>query len=114
MAMDLDEFCPTDSELLTFLLRFIAKEPLRDDGFITECDVYKQEPWLTYSYGRHSCGDITSSYRYFITPIHKKRGRMFCKSVGDNIGKWKQKYDYININRGRKKSLIYNDRNNMC
>ena len=51
MAMYLDEFCPTDLELLTFLLRFIAKQPLCDDNFITECDVYEQEPWITYSYG---------------------------------------------------------------
>ncbi|MCD7451480.1 hypothetical protein HAX54_012149 [Datura stramonium] len=48
MMMELYEFRPTDLELLTFLLRFIAKEPLCDDGFITQHDLYKQEPWETY------------------------------------------------------------------
>uniref|UniRef100_M1DBU3 NAC domain-containing protein n=1 Tax=Solanum tuberosum TaxID=4113 RepID=M1DBU3_SOLTU len=38
-------FHPRDSELFTFLLRFIAEKDLSDNGFITECDVYKREPW---------------------------------------------------------------------
>ncbi|XP_059301974.1 NAC domain-containing protein 1-like [Lycium ferocissimum] len=116
--MDLDElaqgFRPTDLELFTFLLRFIAKEPLCDDGFITELDVYKQEPWESYGHGRHCGGqdnEDTSIYRYFITPLKKKKGR-FCRTVGKNIGTWKQRdrgNDVImkgSIN-GRKNGLCY-------
>ncbi|MCD9558870.1 hypothetical protein HAX54_016499 [Datura stramonium] len=115
MMMELYEFRPTDLELLTFLLRFIAKEPLCDDGFITQHDLYKQEPWETYRYGRHYRGvqdhneDDTSSYRYFITPIRKKKSR-FRRTVGEKIGIWKQMDDVIIScceNSGRKKSLCY-------
>ncbi|KAG5601825.1 hypothetical protein H5410_033195 [Solanum commersonii] len=91
----------------------VENEPLCDDGFITELDVNKQPPWVTYSYGCHSCGvqDNTSSYRYFITPISNRRGRSVHRTVGGNIGKWKKIYEEI-INRGRKIRLIYDDRNN--
>ncbi|XP_060186912.1 NAC domain containing protein 52-like [Lycium barbarum] len=108
-------FCPTDSELLTFLLRFIAKEPLCDNDFITEHDVYKQEPWETYSHGRHCGGQDngdTSIYRYFITPTKKKHGRLICRTVRKNIGTWKQQdkgKDVVmkGLNNGRKNSLCY-------
>ncbi|KAG5610575.1 hypothetical protein H5410_021856 [Solanum commersonii] len=59
LVMEFEEdgyrFHPRDSELFTFLLRFIAEKDLCDNGFITECDVYKHEPCVTYGYGRH-CG----------------------------------------------------------
>ncbi|KAM3375210.1 hypothetical protein P3S68_013924 [Capsicum galapagoense] len=59
--MELEEgyrFHPTDSELLTFLVRFIAGKNLYGDGYITEHDVYKQEPWVTYRYGCHCGGEV--------------------------------------------------------
>ncbi|PHU28797.1 hypothetical protein BC332_00890 [Capsicum chinense] len=128
-------FHPTDSELLAFLLRFIAEKDLRDDGYITEHDVYKQEPWVTYGCGCHCGGEDdgdTSSYRYFITPMHKnkikkkkkslgddKKKDRFCRIVGEKLGTWKQKDKGKNVimtsfgNQsksliiGRKKSLCY-------
>ncbi|KAM3322352.1 hypothetical protein P3S67_003503 [Capsicum chacoense] len=128
-------FHPTDSELLAFLLRFIAEKDLRDDGYITEHDVYKQEPWVTYGCGCHCGGEDdgdTSSYRYFISPMHKnkikkkkkslgddKKKDRFCRIVGEKLGTWKQKDKGKNVimtsfgNQsksliiGRKKSLCY-------
>ncbi|MCD9558868.1 hypothetical protein HAX54_016497 [Datura stramonium] len=86
-------FHPTDAELLTFLVRFIAKKDMRDNGYITKHDVYKQEPWVTYGYGSHSGGveanEDTSICRYFITPRHRKKDR-FCRIVGKKLGTWKQ------------------------
>ncbi|PHT45838.1 hypothetical protein CQW23_14996 [Capsicum baccatum] len=86
-------FRPADSDLLTFLFRFIANETLHDDGFIKEHDVFKQEPWETYSYGCH-CGGKDNGYRYLLhRPLHKKKGRRICRTVGENIGNWKRKVD---------------------
>ncbi|KAH0679014.1 hypothetical protein KY284_020099 [Solanum tuberosum] len=87
-------FHPRDSELFTFLLRFIAEKDLCDNGFITECDVYKQEPWVTYGYGRHCGGQDdrdTNIFRYFISQRHKKKktNDRFCRVVGKNLGTWK-------------------------
>ncbi|WMV24416.1 hypothetical protein MTR67_017801 [Solanum verrucosum] len=77
-------FHQRDSELFTFILRFIAEKDLCDNGFITECDVYKQEPWVTYGYGRHCGGEDdrdTNIFRYFILPRHekKKTNDRFCR-----------------------------------
>ncbi|KAG5601744.1 hypothetical protein H5410_033114 [Solanum commersonii] len=118
-------FLPRDSELFTYLLRFIAQKDLCDNGFITECDVYKQEPWLTFGYGRHCGGEDdgdTNIFRYFISPRHKKNknNKRFCRVVGKNIGTWKQqdKGKWVRskqskpLNMGRKKSLNYDTK--MC
>ncbi|XP_049360336.1 uncharacterized protein LOC125825028 [Solanum verrucosum] len=119
------QFRPENSELLTYLLRFISEKDLHDDGFITECDVYKQEPWLTYSRGRH-CGrgddGDTSIFRYFISPRHKKKktNDRFCRVVGKNLGTWKQQdkgkmvvsKHNKSLSMGLKKSLYYDT--NMC
>ncbi|XP_049365724.1 NAC domain-containing protein 13-like [Solanum verrucosum] len=109
-------FHPRDSELFTYLLRFIAQKDLCDNGFITECDVYKQEPLVTY-------GDVdTNIFRYFISPRHKKNksDKRFCRVVGNNLGTWKQqdKGKWVRskqskpLNMGRKKSLNYDTK--MC
>ncbi|KAH0682561.1 hypothetical protein KY289_020313 [Solanum tuberosum] len=112
-------FHPRDSELFTFLLRFIAEKDLCDNGFITECDVYKREPWVTYGYGRHCGGEDdwdTNSFRYFISPRHKKKktNDRFCRVVGKNLGtkhqdkgKWVRSKQSKPLNMGRKKSLYY-------
>ncbi|KAM3308325.1 hypothetical protein P3S67_010069 [Capsicum chacoense] len=136
--MELEEgyrFHPTDSELLTYLVRFIAGKNLYDDGYITEHDVYKQEPWVTYRYGCHCGGEDdgdTSIYRYFITPMHKNKIKKknkslagdakkdrFCRIVGKKLGTWKQQdkgknvimSSFNNQSRsfviGRRKSLCY-------
>ncbi|KAK6787311.1 hypothetical protein RDI58_015836 [Solanum bulbocastanum] len=118
-------FHPQDSELFTYLLRFIAEKDLCDNGFITECDVYKQEPWVTYGYGRHCGGQDngdTNIFRYFISPRHKKNksDKRFCRVVGKNLGTWKQqdKGKWVRskqskpLNMGRKKSLNYDTK--MC
>ncbi|KAH0749318.1 hypothetical protein KY290_028550 [Solanum tuberosum] len=118
-------FHPRDSELFTYLLRFIAQKDLCDNGFITECDVYKQEPWVTYGYGRHCGGEDnvdTNIFRYFISPRHKKNkcDKRFCRVVGNNLGTWKQqdKGKWVRskqskpLNMGRKKSLNYDTK--MC
>ncbi|KAH0662486.1 hypothetical protein KY284_027417 [Solanum tuberosum] len=104
---------------------FIAEKDLHDDGFITECDVYKQEPWLTYSYGRPCGGEDdgdTSIFRYFISPRHKKKktNDRFCRVVGKNLGTWKQQdkgkmvvsKHNKSLSMGHKKSLYYDT--NMC
>ncbi|KAK4359893.1 hypothetical protein RND71_022122 [Anisodus tanguticus] len=123
--MELDElaegyrFHPTDSELLTFLLRFIAKIPLRDDGFITEHDIYKQEPWETYNYGQHCGGqdnEDTCIYRYFITPRQRK-GSNFCRIVGEKLGTWKQQDKGKNVTMtgdNKSKTLIIGRMKSMC
>ncbi|MCD9558871.1 hypothetical protein HAX54_016500 [Datura stramonium] len=90
--------------LLTFLLRFIAKEPPCDDSFITEYNVYKQQPWETNRYGRHCGGvhDHTSSYRYFITPIPKGK-------KADFAGPWVKKLGLgsrINVDRVMKEYVL--------
>ncbi|KAH0749341.1 hypothetical protein KY290_028573 [Solanum tuberosum] len=118
-------FHPRDSELFTYLLRFIAQRDLCDNGFITECDVYKQEPWVTYGYGSHCGGEDdgdTNIFRYFISPRHKKNksDKRFCRVVGNNLGTWKQqdKGKWVRskqskpLNMGRKKSLNYDTK--MC
>ncbi|KAK4719071.1 hypothetical protein R3W88_017409 [Solanum pinnatisectum] len=118
-------FHPRDSELFTYLLRFIAEKDLCDNGFITECDVYKQEPWVTYGYGRHCGGEDdgdTNIFRYFISARHKKNksDKRFCRVVGNNLGTWKQrdKGKWVGskqskpLNMGRKKSLNYDTK--MC
>ncbi|XP_059301975.1 NAC domain-containing protein 78-like [Lycium ferocissimum] len=112
-------FHPTDSELLTFLLRFIAKQPLCDDGYITEHDVYKQEPWKTYNHGRHCGGqddEDTSIYRYFITPRQKK-GNSFCRVVGEKLGTWKQQDKGKNVTMSygnQRKPLIIGRMKSYC
>lgn len=120
-------FRPTDSELVKFLLRFVAKQELHDNGFIAMYDVYKQEPWVTYSHG-HSTGGVednwdTSIYRYFITPRKKNKGR-FSRIVGKRGGTWKQqdKGRAVTIKScdqrkrdliiGRMKSMCYTEKNN--
>ncbi|OIT00848.1 hypothetical protein A4A49_21091 [Nicotiana attenuata] len=120
-------FRPTDSELVKFLLRFVAKQELHDNGFIAMHDVYKQEPWVTYSHG-HSTGGVednwdTSIYRYFITPRKKNKGR-FRRTVGKRGGTWKQqdKGRAVTIKScdqrkrdliiGRMKSMCYTEKNN--
>ncbi|XP_049360286.1 uncharacterized protein LOC125824985 [Solanum verrucosum] len=118
-------FRPENSELLTYLLRFMAEKDLHDDGFITVCDVYKQEPWQTYSRGRHCGGGDdgdTSIFRYFISPRHKKKktNDRFCRVVGKNLGTWKQQdkgkmvvsKHNKSLSMGLKKSLYYDT--NMC
>ncbi|KAK6787138.1 hypothetical protein RDI58_015663 [Solanum bulbocastanum] len=118
-------FRPENLELLTYLLRFIAEKDLHDDGFITECDVYKQEPWITYSRGRHCGGGDdgdTSIFRYFISPRHKKKktNDRFCRVVGKNLGTWKQQdkgkmvvsKHNKSLSMGLKKSLYYETK--MC
>ncbi|KAG5610569.1 hypothetical protein H5410_021850, partial [Solanum commersonii] len=113
-------FHPRDSKLFTFLVRFIAGKDLCDNGFITECDVYKQEPCVTYCYGFHCGGKDdgnTNIYRYFISPRHKKKktNNRFSRVVGKNLGTWKQqdKGKWVRskqskpLNMGRKKSLYY-------
>uniref|UniRef100_M1DKR3 NAC transcription factor n=1 Tax=Solanum tuberosum TaxID=4113 RepID=M1DKR3_SOLTU len=118
-------FRPENSELLTYLLRFIAEKDLHDDGFITECDVYKQEPWRTYSRGCHCGGGDdgdTSIFRYFISPRHKKKktNDRFCRVVGKNLGTWKQQdkgkmvvsKHNKSLSMGLKKSLYYDTK--MC
>ncbi|XP_055831962.1 NAC domain-containing protein 1-like [Solanum dulcamara] len=132
MMMELQEegfrFHPTDSELITFLLRFFVKKDLRDNGFITMHDVYKEEPWVTYGYGSHCGGDDnedTSIFRYFITPRHKKKeGNVrFHRVVGANLGTWKQldkgKKIMSNqsskpLNVGIKRSLSYDTKSTYC
>ncbi|XP_009795944.1 NAC domain-containing protein 41-like [Nicotiana sylvestris] len=85
-------FRPTDSEGLTFLLRFVAGQEMHDAGFITtNIDVYgKQEPWEIYDNGV-PCGDDedNSSYCYFITKLKKKSNARYHRSVR-NKGTWKQ------------------------
>lgn len=71
-------FHPSDSEIVKFLLRFVAKQEMHDGGFITtNIDVYgQQEPWEIYNQGVPTGGlddDNDSSYRYFIT---KKSNRI--------------------------------------
>ncbi|XP_027773376.1 NAC domain containing protein 52-like [Solanum pennellii] len=116
-------FHPTDSELLTYLLRFITENNLCDNGFITECDVYNQQPWITYGYGRHCGGEDdgdTNNFRYFISPRHKKSDNRFSRHVANGLGTWKQrdKGKWIRskqskpLNMGLKKSLDYDT--NMC
>lgn len=106
-------FHPTDSELLTFLLRFLAQQPLRDDDYISHLDVYKHEPWVTYDNGRHCGGEDdrdTSICRYFISPRHKNKeenGRFKRTVLGvcGKVGSWKQQ------DKG-KKVMTMNNRNN--
>ncbi|XP_059302073.1 NAC domain-containing protein 1-like [Lycium ferocissimum] len=88
-------FHPTDSEGLSFLLRFVAKQEMHDAGFITtNIDVYgNEEPWEIYSQGV-PCGgsedeDADDCYRYFITKLKKKSTMMYHREVG-NKGSWKQ------------------------
>ncbi|KAF3656819.1 putative sugar carrier protein C-like [Capsicum annuum] len=73
-------FHPNDTEGLTFLQKFMAKQEMNDSGFITtNIDVYdsEEEPWKIYSRGV-PCGAVDDSlYRYFIT---KK---------SSNLGNWK-------------------------
>ncbi|KAF3655662.1 hypothetical protein FXO38_14579 [Capsicum annuum] len=100
----------TSPSLILHYSTLISKEPLHDDGFITKRDVYKQEPWETYSYGCH-CGGKDNGYRYLLhRPLHKKKGRRICRTVGEKIGNWKWKVDgmisYDNLS-GRKKRLFY-------
>ncbi|XP_009774958.1 NAC domain-containing protein 40-like [Nicotiana sylvestris] len=117
-------FRPTDSEGLTFLLRFVAGQEMHDSGFITtNVDVYgKQEPWEIYDSGV-PCGDDedNSSYRYFITKLKKKSNARYHRSVG-NKGTWKQDnkgkpVHYKNmgnsssvVNIGSKTSLSYKNK----
>ncbi|OIT30050.1 hypothetical protein A4A49_18764 [Nicotiana attenuata] len=117
-------FRPTDSEGLTFLLRFIAGQEMHDSGFITtNVDVYgKQEPWEIYDHGV-PCGDDedNTSYRYFITKLKKKSNARYHRSVG-NKGTWKQDnkgkpVHYKNmgnsssvVNIGSKTSLSYKNK----
>ncbi|KAH0749180.1 hypothetical protein KY290_028412 [Solanum tuberosum] len=86
-------FRPENSELLTYLLRFIAEKDLHDDGFITECDVYKQEPWLTYNRGRH-CGGGDDGI------LQQDKGKMVVSKHNKSLS------------MGLKKSLYYDT--NMC
>ncbi|WMV34879.1 hypothetical protein MTR67_028264 [Solanum verrucosum] len=68
-------FHPRDSELFTYLLRFIAQKDLCDNGFITECDVYKQEPLVTYGYGRHCGGEDDVDTNIFRTWKQQDKGK---------------------------------------
>ncbi|OIT21576.1 PREDICTED: NAC transcription factor 32-like [Nicotiana attenuata] len=104
-------FRPTDSEGLTFLLRFVAGQEMHNSRFITtDIDVYgKQEPWEIYDNGV-PCGDDedNSSHRYFITKMKKKSNARYHRSVG-NKGTWKQDAEDKPVhykNMGNKSSVV--------
>ncbi|XP_015057488.1 uncharacterized protein LOC107003692 [Solanum pennellii] len=84
-------FHPSAKERLQFLLRFVAKSAMNDDGLITtNLDVYgEEEPLEIYSQGVPTGGleadDDDYSYRYFIT---KKN---------NNNGNWKQQGEEIPV-----------------
>ncbi|KAL3324258.1 hypothetical protein AABB24_038441 [Solanum stoloniferum] len=85
-------FHPSAKERLQFLLRFVAKSAMNDEGFITtNLDVYgEEEPWEIYSQGVASGGledDDNYRYRYFITK----------KNKGENNGSWKQQGEEMPI-----------------
>ncbi|KAM3327526.1 hypothetical protein P3S68_033939 [Capsicum galapagoense] len=105
-------FHPTDTEGLTFLQKFVAKQEMNDSGFITtNIDVYysEEEPWKIYSRGV-PCGAADDSlYRYFIT---KK---------SSNLGNWKLQSEGKPVHRdsslstvviGCKKKMCYMINNN--
>ncbi|PHT56568.1 hypothetical protein CQW23_05054 [Capsicum baccatum] len=98
-------FHPTDSEGLTFLLRFVAKQEMHDSGFITtNIDVYgKQKPREIYSHGVPCADDDDSCYRYFIT---KKSNTTYHGEVGNTLGSWKQQDEGqpIHYNKGKSSS----------
>ncbi|XP_049388478.1 NAC domain-containing protein 2-like [Solanum stenotomum] len=119
-------FHPNDSELLKFLLRFIAEKDLRDNGFITVLDIYQREPCVNYGIGRH-CGGEKDGLRYFLSPLHHKKeqgGERFCRIVGGNkkIGNWKllNKGKEVVLNyqnlviKGMKKSLCFENKSKSC
>ncbi|WMV34916.1 hypothetical protein MTR67_028301 [Solanum verrucosum] len=95
-------FHPRDSELFTYLLRFIAQKDLCDNGFITECDVYKQEPWVTYGYGSHCGGEDDGDTNIFRTWKQQDKG------------KWVTSKQSKPLNMGRKKSLNYDTNYCIC
>ncbi|KAH0679010.1 hypothetical protein KY284_020095 [Solanum tuberosum] len=106
-----------------FIGKELKKSTLSKEEYLApmmECDVYKQEPWVTYGYGHHCGGEDdgdTNIFRYFISPRHKKNktNDRFCRVVGKNLGTWKQqdKGKWVRskqskpLNMGRKKSLYY-------
>ena len=71
----------------------MAEKDLCDNGFNTECDVYK-ESWAIYFYGGHCGGEDdgdTSNFRYFISLRHKKSisKKRFCRFVDHSVWTWK-------------------------
>ncbi|PHT34822.1 hypothetical protein CQW23_26622 [Capsicum baccatum] len=90
-------FHPTDTEGLTFLKKFMAKQEMNDSGFITtNIDVYdsEEEPWKIYSRGV-PCGDADDSlFRYFIT---KK---------SSNLGNWKLQSEGKPVHRDSSSSTV--------
>ncbi|PHU13478.1 hypothetical protein BC332_14683 [Capsicum chinense] len=90
-------FHPTDTEGLTFLQKFMAKQEMNDSGFIsTNIDVYdsEEEPWKIYSRGV-PCGVADDSlYRYFIT---KK---------SSNLGNWKLQDEGKPVHRDSSSSTV--------
>ncbi|PHT44404.1 hypothetical protein CQW23_13562 [Capsicum baccatum] len=90
-------FHPTDTEGLTFLQKFMAKQEMNDSGFITtNIDVYdsEEDPWKIYSRGV-PCGAADDSlYRYFIT---KK---------SSNLGNWKLQSEGKPVHRDSSSSTV--------
>ncbi|KAK6775767.1 hypothetical protein RDI58_026768 [Solanum bulbocastanum] len=80
-------FHPTASEGLQYLIRFMAKKEMNDDGLITtNLDVYsEEEPWEIYGQGVPSGGpedDDSHSDRYFFTK--KNKGEIGNKKARNN------------------------------
>ncbi|KAI3454579.1 hypothetical protein Pfo_011242 [Paulownia fortunei] len=111
----MEDFHPTDKELLHCLLCFVTNRPVPCQAFINMAEVYgDQEPWEIF-------GNTVEKVQYYLTRLKRKakkndgNGLRFTRKVGRS-GTWKRqnKGDKIFDSRGRligyKRSLRYENK----